>query len=126
VAPFPSVSPFSSAEPPSTPSPGFAPVSRIPCPVPRFFRHSPLPLQPADSPRHRLPGRTGSPPDSELVLNAVKEGGRRVSAEGGYSALIPNPYSLLGGGKEKRYLARVKNSALRLLSTMWLVENANC
>jgi hypothetical protein len=38
-------------------------------------------------------GRTGSPPDSELVLNAVKEGGRRVRAGGGRGTPIPNPQS---------------------------------
>jgi len=46
--------------------------------------HSSLPLKRANAPRHRRPGRTDSPPDSELVLNAVKEGGRRVRAGGGY------------------------------------------
>ena len=40
---------------------------------------------------HSLPGRTDSPPDSELVPNAVKEGAGVLSDGGGYRTLIPNP-----------------------------------
>jgi hypothetical protein len=59
--------------------------------------HSSLPLQPADAPRHTLPGRTDSPPDSGGGRRVRAGGGYEIqegsaaSRPGGYRTLIPNP-----------------------------------